>query len=88
MENKNIKIAKTAIGALKILWQEKFFRSWRKSGEIIEYLSKRGNNFSLAAIGMALKETKYLIRKGKRGAYKYIQKYPYFPEKKKNNTII
>ncbi len=85
MESRNTKTAKTASGALKILWQEGFFRSWRKSGDIIEFLAKRGNNFLPPTMGMALAAAKYLTRKGKRGSYKYIQKYPHFQEEISTN---
>jgi len=85
MENKNIRTAKTAPGALKILWQEGFFSSLKKSGDIIDFLSKRGNNFSPPTMGMALAAAKYLTRKGKRGNYEYIQKYPYVQEKIRTN---
>ncbi len=78
MANKKTKIAKTATEALKILWQEGFFRGWKKKAAIIdESLGKRGNHFSDAELGMPLKRAKHLTRKGKRGSYEYIQKYPF-----------
>jgi len=77
MANKKTKIAKTATEALKILWQDGFFRGWKKKAAIDESLGKRGNHFSDAELGMALKRAKHLTRKGKRGSYEYIQKYPF-----------
>ncbi len=82
----NKKIAKTATEAFVILWEEGFFKSWRKQAKIVEALANRGNNFEHAELGMALKRAKHLTRDGKRGTYKYIQKYPFVREKS-NQTI-
>lgn len=82
MANKNIKIAKTVTEALKILWEEGFFKTRQNNQKIINRLAKRGNNFSLAELGMALKRAKHLTRYGKRGNYEYIQKYPYVKDEK------
>lgn len=68
--------ATTATQALKILWEEGFFQNWRKLSSIVEHLAKRGNNFSIPELGMALMRAKHLTRRGKKGAYEYIQKYP------------
>ena len=73
-------IFKTATEGLKALWSEKFFEKYRKVSDIIETFSKRNHHFSDAELGMALKRAKYLTRKGKRGAYEYIQKHPYIQE--------
>lgn len=81
MANNN-RIAKTAPDALVILWEEGFFKTWRKVAQIEEFLSKRGNHFSDAELGMALKRAKHLTRRGKRRSYEYIQKYPFTPEDK------
>ena len=83
MANRNSKIAKTATEALKILWEEGFFRSWRKRKMIEEHLGKRGNNFSGPELGMALMRARHLTRKGKQGSYEYIQKYPFIAEEPK-----
>ena len=80
MENKTTKISKTATKALKILWEEGFFKTWQKINNITTYLAKRGNNFSSAELGTALKRAKYLSRRGKKRSYEYIQKYPYIKE--------
>ena len=77
MANKAARAAASATEALKILWEENFFVDWKKLGAIEDVLAKRGNHFSDAELGMALKRAKHLTRKGKRGSYKYIQKYPY-----------
>jgi len=68
--------ATTATEALKILWEEGFFGGWRKFKEIVDHLAKRGNHFSDPELGMALKRAKQLTRRGKKGSYEYIQKYP------------
>lgn len=79
---KQNKIAKTAPDALKILWQEAYFRTSRNQAVIVSHLAKRGNNFSGPELGMALKRAKHLTRRGKRGHYEYIQKYPFIAEEK------
>ncbi|MGB2642199.1 MAG: hypothetical protein WBG02_04295 [Candidatus Acidiferrum sp.] len=75
-------IAKTAPEALKILWQEAFFRTWRNQAAIVGHLAKRGNHFSGPELGMALKRAKHLTRNGNRGSYEYIQKYPFATDDK------
>lgn len=76
-----MKITKTATEALKVLWEEGVFKTWQNNRKIVTYLVKRGNNFSPAGLGMATKRAKHLTRRGKRGNYEYIQKYPYTKEK-------
>lgn len=80
MANSRTKVAKTATEALKILWEEGFFRAWKKGAAIVSALAKRGNNFSAPELGMALKRARHLTRRGKRGNYEYIQKYPFVAE--------
>jgi len=76
MANRKSKVARTATEALKILWGEGFFRGWKKKNAIEQRLGQRGNHFSDAELGMALKRAKHLTRRGKRGSYEYIQKHP------------
>ena len=76
MASKKTGVARTATEALRTLWGEGFFRSWKKKGAIEQRLGLRGNHFSDAELGMALKRAKHLTRKGKRGSYEYIQKHP------------
>jgi hypothetical protein len=80
MGNRLAKVAKSATEALKHLWEEGFFRVARKGTAIDSHLAKRGNNFSPPELGMALKRARYLTRRGKRGSYEYIQKYPFISE--------
>lgn len=78
------RIAKTATEALKILWEEGFLRGWKMKGPIVENLAKRGNHFSDAELGMALMRARHVVRRGKRGHFEYIQKYPFVPEEPKS----
>ena len=80
MASKKTRVAKTATEALKLLWEDGFFRSGKKESAIEESLGKRGNHFSDAELGMALKRAKHLTRRGKRGSYEYIQKHPFVAE--------
>jgi len=67
---------KKAPQALKVLWARKFFDGKeRRFQEIKKELSKLGCNPSDKTLHMALKNAKYLTRRGKRGHYLYIQKY-------------
>lgn len=77
------KIIKTATEALVVLWEDGFFKLWKKGSSIVLCLAGKGNNFSQAELGMALKRAKHLTRRGTRGSYEYIQKYPYLKERKK-----
>jgi hypothetical protein len=77
MANKTARAATSATEALKILWEEQFFIGWKKKAPIEEVLAKRGNHFTDPELGMALKRARHLTRRGKRGSYEYIQKYPY-----------
>jgi hypothetical protein len=70
------RVAKTSTEALRHLWDPAFFRAWKKKSEIEAALAKKGNHFSGAELGMALMRAPHLTRRGKRGSYEYIQKYP------------
>lgn len=76
------KIAKTATEALKIFWEDGFFKTWKRAAAIEKDLGNRGNHFSDAELGMALKRAKHLTRRGKRDSYEYIQKYPFVADEK------
>jgi hypothetical protein len=75
------RFAVSATEGLKILWEDKFFRTWKKMDAVIAEFAERDNHFSEAELGMALKRAPHLVRRGKRGSYEYIQKFPYVPEK-------
>lgn len=78
-----MKIAKTAPDALKILWKQKVFLKQISVTEVKEALEKRGYNFTDKNLMMALKNVKFLTRKGKSGDYKYVQKHPFVEEDEK-----
>jgi hypothetical protein len=80
MANRKLQVARTATEALRILWSDGFFRSWKKKAAVEQSLGKKGNHFSDAELGMALKRAKHLTRRGRRGGYEYIQKYPFVTE--------
>ena len=81
MANKPGKIAKTATEALKILWEQGFFRAWKKTKIVEDHLAKDGYHFSGPELGMAVKRARHLTRRGKRGSYEYVQKYPFVEDK-------
>jgi hypothetical protein len=78
-------VAKTATEALKALWRSEFFSGWKKKALIVEALAERGNHFSDAELGMALMRAGHLTRRGKRGNYEYIQKFPFVKESSEPN---
>ena len=77
------RVAKTATEGISILWEKKFFRTWKKLAEVEEALSERDNHFPVAALDMALKRAGHLTRRKRAGGYEYIQKYPFVHEEKK-----
>jgi hypothetical protein len=77
--NENKRAGKTATEALAILWQDGFFVSWQRKAAVDGELHHRGNHFADAELGMALMRAKHLTRRGARGTYEYIQKYPFDP---------
>jgi hypothetical protein len=75
MTNEFKKSAKNSGDALKILWEENFFRNWQSIDTISKELGNRGNNFSSTEIcGALIRAKKFLTRRGKRGFFEYIQK--------------
>lgn len=80
MANRKTKVATNATDGVRILWEDGFFRNWRRIAPIEQSLAKRDNHFSGGALGMALRRAKYLTRRGKPGGFEYIQKYPFVAE--------
>lgn len=76
MSSGSKKTANSASEAIEILWHEGVFKLWKKFNEVSLILGKRGNNFSKPELGIALKGAKFLIRRGRRGSYEYIQRMP------------
>lgn len=69
------RVADTASGAIRILWEEGFFKDWSNTKKASTYLSERGNHFSLEALRMSLVRARFLTRqRGKDGAFEYVQK--------------
>ena len=66
----------SATGRLQWLWEQGVFKVAKKLSDIKVRLAKDGYNFTATELGMALKRARYLTRRGKRGNYEYIQKYP------------
>ena len=73
-------IATTAPQALRMLWKEKVFLKPKDVSAVEAELAKRGYNFSDKNLMMALKDAKFLTRKGTKGNYSYVQKHPYVEE--------
>lgn len=84
MSEAKARIAKTATEALRALWEERFFLTWKEKKPIVDALAKKGNHFSDAELGMALLRCPVLTRRGKRGHYQYVQKYPFAPDDHEN----
>ena len=80
MPKENKQVVETATGVLVLLWKEGFFRESRKIDDTVKKLSKKGYNFPHTNVDKALRRSSYLTKKGKRGSYEYIQKYPYMSE--------
>lgn len=80
MASKKFEVAKTATEALNKLWRNGFFRRWQTQPKIVAHLAEQEHNFEGPELGMALKRARYLTRRGKRGCYEYIQKYPFVVE--------
>ena len=81
-----MKIALTAPQALRILWQEKVFLKPKDVRTIEAELAKGGYNFTDKNLMMALKDAKFLTRKGDKGNYTYVQKHPHVEEAKYAQT--
>jgi hypothetical protein len=81
MTNVRTEVAKTATEALTMLWRSGFFRKSQTQPKIVSHLAAKDHHFGGPELGMALKRAKYLTRRGTRGCYEYIQKYPFVEEK-------
>jgi hypothetical protein len=63
-------------GALDRLYRKRFFASERTLGTVLDQLQEDGYNFSAPSILMALKSRGYLQRRGSKGSYRFVQKFP------------
>jgi hypothetical protein len=58
------------------LYRKNFFKSHKTFPEVEKKLNEAGYNFKKGSILMALKGAKYLIKIGRKGSYKFVQKHP------------
>ncbi len=77
MQKGNKRIVISATEQLQRLWQKGHFKVARTLPAVDDHLAKNGYNFGASELAHALARASYLTRKGKRGAYTYIQKGPY-----------
>ncbi len=63
-------------GAVEFLYRKNFFRAPQTLPETWEQLCNDGFNFSRPAVLMALQAAEYLTMTGKRGSYRFAQKFP------------
>lgn len=61
---------------IKQLYNNKFFKKEKKLGDVSTKLKDDGYNFKPGSIQWALDQVEYLGRRGTKGNYKWIQKYP------------
>lgn len=64
------------IDAVNQLYKEEFFKVERTLTVVRKELNARGFNFSKSSIYNALDLAEFLIKKGSKGNYAFIQKYP------------
>ena len=62
--------------AIHALYGKGFFATARTLGDSMTQLGRDGYNFSGPSILMALKAKEFLQRRGSKGAYRFVQKYP------------
>jgi hypothetical protein len=67
---------RTPSDALRRLHQKSVFKTEREFQAVEEELAKIDCNFPKASLAKALERAKFLTRHGKRGSYRWIQKYP------------
>lgn len=76
MQKRFKKTAEKAPEALRILWQEGFFKVWSDQNKIAAHLSKRGNNFLPGTLRKALERSPHLICRKQNGVLEYVQTRP------------
>jgi len=67
---------RTPADALRRLHQKSVFKIERDLQAVEEELGKIDCNFPKASVAKALERAEFLTRHGKRGSYRWIQKYP------------
>jgi hypothetical protein len=64
-----------AMSSIEVLWREGFFKDARTLRNVAERITEKwGHNFSSVEISKALKKASFVIPKGTRGSFHYIQK--------------
>lgn len=58
------------------LYLDEFFKEEKNRVDVIEKMGNMGFNLAPNAISMALDRADYLIRRGTKGNYTFVQKYP------------
>lgn len=62
--------------AVERMYRTGFFTDQRRLGEAMQQLGEDGYNFSRQSVHMALMSRAFLQRRGRKGSYHFIQKYP------------
>jgi hypothetical protein len=68
--------ARKPSAAIELLYQAGFFKEARRLPDVSDKLREAGYNFSRQAVFMALKAAEFLALTGRRGAYRFVQKFP------------
>jgi hypothetical protein len=66
----------TAPEALRLLWQEGFFRDWQNQESVAVRMGERGQNFQPSTLRMALMRAGHLIHRKQNNLIEYIQTKP------------
>ena len=67
---------RTPTDGLRRLYEKGVFKAQREFKEVEEELAKIDCNFPKPSLAKALERAEFLTRRGKRGSYRWIQKYP------------
>ena len=67
---------KTPSTEIKLLYQENYFSEERKLIDVTKKMKDKGYNFGRSSIYMALIGAEYLKQIGRKGKFRFIQKYP------------
>lgn len=72
----------TSTGAVKALWVTGFFQDEKTLGDVVSQIKvKWEHNFPSSDISKALKRAPFLIRKGRKMAFRYVQKVSFVNKK-------
>ncbi len=62
--------------AIEQLYERSFFKVARTLADTMGELEKKEYNFNRPSVLMALQRAQFIQRRGRKGSYKFIQKYP------------